>query len=150
MKTRRLLVGVDGSEHETDVLDAAVAVAAPLGARLHLIRSVHFPAHGVPYGMLSLTPEEVEREMLRLADEDLKVLLLRVPEMMRGGAQAVIGAPVQTIENAAEEVDADLIVVGARGHGIVDRVLGSIAAKVVSHANRSVLVVRAAHRLLPS
>jgi nucleotide-binding universal stress UspA family protein len=150
MKTKKLLVGVDGSQHETDVIDAAIALAKPLGAQIHLIRAVSFPAHGVPYGMLSMSPAEVELEMLNAAEKDVEMLLQRVPPALRGGAQAVVGTPVPTIEKAAEDVDADLIVVGARGHGLIDRIVGSTASKVVNHANRSVLVVRAAQRLIPS
>jgi nucleotide-binding universal stress UspA family protein len=36
-----------------------------------------------------------------------------------------------------------LIVIGAHGYGIVDRILGTTAGRVVNHADRSVLVVRA-------
>ena len=147
MKTKRFLVGVDGSAYEAEVVDAAVALAGPLGAKIHLVRAVTFPAHGVPYGMLSMAPDEVEREMLRTAQDDLEVILQRIPAAQRGEAQAVIGAPVPVIEKAAEEGDVDLIVIGARGHGMIDRLLGSIAGKIVNHANRSVIVVRDAQRL---
>ncbi len=143
-----MLVGVDGSQHETDVVDAAIVLSRSLGAQIHLIRAVHFPAHGIPYGMLSLSPAEVETQMVEAAQSDVAALLLRVPEKLRGGARAVLGAPVQVIEKAAADDDVDLIVVGARGHGLIDRIIGSIAAKIVSHADRSVLVVRAAQRLV--
>ena len=36
----------------------------------------------------------------------------------------------------------DLIVIGSHGYGAIDRVLGTTAAKVVNHADRTVLVVR--------
>lgn len=148
MKTGRLLVGVDGSPHEVDVLDVATNLAGALGAKVHLIRAVNLPAHGVPYGMLSMAPDEVEREMSRRAQEDVESLLERVPQAHRGDAKAVIGPPVQVIETTAEQLDVDLIVIGARGHGVIDRLLGSIAAKVVNHATRSVLVVRSPQRLI--
>jgi nucleotide-binding universal stress UspA family protein len=38
--------------------------------------------------------------------------------------------------------DVDLIVIGSHGYGALDHVLGTTAAKVVNHADRSVLVVR--------
>lgn len=34
------------------------------------------------------------------------------------------------------------IVIGSHGHGGIDRVLGTTAAKLVNHADRNVLVVR--------
>ena len=42
----------------------------------------------------------------------------------------------------AEKQHADLIVIGAQGYGILDRIMGTTAAKVVNHADRPVLVVR--------
>ncbi len=70
-------------------------------------------------------------------------------ESMFQGANAEIrhliceGSPGETIVEQAREIDADLIVVGARGHSAVDRILlGSTSDFVASHADRSVLVVR--------
>jgi nucleotide-binding universal stress UspA family protein len=42
----------------------------------------------------------------------------------------------------AHQEDVDLIMVGSHGYSGVDRLLGTTAAKVVNHADRSVLVVR--------
>jgi nucleotide-binding universal stress UspA family protein len=47
----------------------------------------------------------------------------------------------------ATEEDVDLIVIGSHGYHDADRVLGTTAAKVVNHADHSVLVVRAPERL---
>jgi nucleotide-binding universal stress UspA family protein len=49
---------------------------------------------------------------------------------------------VATDENVA------LIVIGAHGYQGLDRMLGTTAAKVVNHADRAVLVVRAPERLV--
>jgi nucleotide-binding universal stress UspA family protein len=53
-----------------------------------------------------------------------------------------LATPWDGICRAAIELDADLIVLGSHGYGALDRVLGTTAAKVVNHADRSVLVVR--------
>ncbi len=70
-------------------------------------------------------------------------------EVMFQGANAEVrhliceGNPGETIVEQAKEIDADLIVVGARGHSVVDRILlGSTSDFVATHADRSVLVVR--------
>ncbi len=53
------------------------------------------------------------------------------------------GNPGETIVEQAREIDADLVVLGARGHSAVDRMLlGSTSDFVATHADRSVLVVR--------
>ncbi len=70
-------------------------------------------------------------------------------EVMFQGANANIrhliceGNPGETIVEQAKEINADLIVVGARGHSTVDRILlGSTSDFVATHADRSVLIVR--------
>jgi nucleotide-binding universal stress UspA family protein len=53
-----------------------------------------------------------------------------------------IGSPWSAICQSAREHEVDLIVIGSHGYEAVDHVLGTTAAKVVNHADRSVLVVR--------
>jgi hypothetical protein len=48
------------------------------------------------------------------------------------------------IGRAAKELDVDLIAIGSHGYPSIDRLLGTVAAKVVNHADRNVLVVRTA------
>jgi nucleotide-binding universal stress UspA family protein len=56
---------------------------------------------------------------------------------------ARIGSPAKEIVNLAEEAEADLLVVGTHGRQGMDRwLLGSVAEKVVRHANCPVLVAR--------
>lgn len=72
----------------------------------------------------------------------------QVEEMFQGANAELChliceGNPGETIVEQAREIDADLIVVGARGHSAVDRILlGSTSDFVATHADRSVLVVR--------
>ncbi|MCZ7630542.1 MAG: universal stress protein [Microthrixaceae bacterium] len=57
--------------------------------------------------------------------------------------RVVEGASGQMIIHIADEVDADVIVVGSHGHGFLSRVLiGSVSEYVVRHTLRPVLVVR--------
>jgi len=53
------------------------------------------------------------------------------------------GAPADQIIRVADEVEADLIVIGGRGKGAVEAiVLGSVAYRVLHHAPCPVLVTR--------
>ena len=54
-----------------------------------------------------------------------------------------LGKPAEEIMKVAAKQHADLIVIGAKGLGAIDRfLLGSVSTPVVQHANCSVLVVR--------
>ena len=54
-----------------------------------------------------------------------------------------LGKPAEEILKVASKHQADLIVMGAKGLGAVDRfLLGSVSTRVVQHANCAVLIVR--------
>jgi universal stress protein F len=72
---------------------------------------------------------------------DLERLATDVPPELRAGIRVIVGNPWQSIDRAAEE-SVDLIVIGSHGYNALDHVLGTTAAKVVNHADRSVLIVR--------
>jgi len=53
------------------------------------------------------------------------------------------GTPADQIVRAADELEADLIVIGGRGKGAMEAiVLGSVAYRVLHHAPCPVLVTR--------
>jgi nucleotide-binding universal stress UspA family protein len=145
----KFLVCVDGSKKETDVLSAAVALARRTGAQLLLFRSVGLPSE-LPPAALSMAIDEVPALLQRKAEAALTELAKGVPPELYAGARVDIGNPWQSIERAAAEEDVDMIIVGSHGYHGLDRVLGTTAAKVVNHADRSVLVVRDPQRLARS
>ena len=52
------------------------------------------------------------------------------------------GAPFECLRDVAEEVDADLIVVGARGYGAFKAMaLGSTSTKLIYSTTRPVVVI---------
>ena len=76
-----------------------------------------------------------------------KLVEQTVEKLIKAGftAEALrsIGKPAEEIMRVASKHQADLIVMGAKGLGAVDRfLLGSVSARVVQHANCAVLVVR--------
>jgi len=143
---QKILVGVDGSAREHDVLAAAVALGRRTGAKVLLFRSLGVPS-AMPLEALALTPQDLSLELERKAKRELEALLSKVPPGLRGGVLVATGTAWDTICRAAVDQGADLIVIGSHGYRALDRVLGTTAAKIVNHADRSVLVVRAPERL---
>jgi nucleotide-binding universal stress UspA family protein len=137
---------LDGSPRERGILDAAITLARKAGARLVLFRSVGIPVE-LPMEAYSMNVEDVPRLLEQRALAALQTLLESVPAELRAGTRVLVGTAWQSIERAAAEADVDLIVVGSHGYQTLDHVLGTTAAKVVNHADRSVLVVRAPERL---
>jgi nucleotide-binding universal stress UspA family protein len=55
----------------------------------------------------------------------------------------VLGEPATVLVDMAEEIDADLVLLGARGMGAIESVLvGSVSKAVISRCTRPVLVVK--------
>jgi universal stress protein F len=144
---KKLLVCLDGSPRETSVLRAAIALARSSGARLLLFRSFGIPAE-LPLEAYSMAVEDVPMLLEKHARTALEALEKDVPPELRAGTRVELGIPWQSIERAAADEEVDLIVIGSHGYQALDRVLGTTAAKVVNHADRSVLVVRDAERLV--
>lgn len=143
---KKILVGLDGSSRERGILDAAIALARKTGAKLVLFRCVGLP-DGLPPEAYSMPPQDVPKMLEEHALAALKKLEQGVPAETRGGVSVHVGSPWQSIDRAAKEHDVDLVVIGSHGFSGLDHVIGTTAAKVVNHADRAVLVVRAAERL---
>jgi nucleotide-binding universal stress UspA family protein len=140
---KRILVGLDASARSKQVLSAAVELARTSGGRVILMRSVGVPVE-LPIQAYALPPGSLAELLENEASKELTELAREVPPSLLGGVRVRVGTPWQAICDAAREEGADLIVIGAHGYGALDRVLGTTAARVVNHADRSVLVVRPA------
>ena len=136
---KKILVGLDGSEHEKVVLTAATDLAKRLGATLLLYRAVPLPI-GLPANALGITP--VAFGDLLVDDAKRHLESLEVPAELVSGRLVELGSPWRAICEAAQREKVDLIIIGSHGYHGLDRVLGTTAAKVVNHAERTVMVVR--------
>jgi len=143
---KRILVGLDGSARESGVLAAAERLARGTGAELVLFRAVGLPTELPPESYL-LPPNEVTHLLEKNAAEAVERARATLPNDIKSRTHVAIGTPWEAICRIAKEDDVDLVVVGSHRYDVLDRVLGTTAAKVVNHADRSVLVVRAAERL---
>ncbi len=140
----RILVALDESPRAAQVLDAAISLGRSVGAELTLLRVCPIPTYPYPPSIYSISADLLPQVLEENSRRALLELAERVPQELRGTAYVRLGTPWQQICGLATELDVDLIMIGSHGYNIIDRVLGTTAARVVNHADRSVLVVRVA------
>jgi len=143
MLPTNFLVPTDFSPTARRALDYAIALAARLGARIHIVHVIGIPALGLPEIGLALTTMTIDSLMA-----DGQAALDRITNECRD--QATFGEVVLRTGDAraeilqvATQVHADLIVVGTHGRrGVSRALLGSVAEAIVRMAPCPVLTVR--------
>jgi nucleotide-binding universal stress UspA family protein len=141
---RKILVPVDFSDHSARALDLAVEVAGAFQARVELLHCYQLsPAALSPYGMV--LPESFDREVREAAARRLAEWRDKVAARgIQVGANLSSMLPSLAITDTADELGADLIVMGTRGlSGLKHVLLGSVAERVLRTARCPVLTVRA-------
>jgi nucleotide-binding universal stress UspA family protein len=138
---QRILVALDGSPRQQEVLDAALALADKLGSRLILFHSVSLPLP-LPTTALAVPPDQIGNILLDTSKKALEEVARSVPAERLERQQVEIGVPWRAVCDAARSDGVDLVIIGSHGYGGFDRLLGTTAAKIVDHAPCSVLVVR--------
>ena len=141
----RILLATDGSEEAELAALRAVELADATDSELHVVHVEVVPSFLVSYpGTLGYERrlyeqiEEMSRELLRKQSWRVKAAGGTV-----AGTHLRMGQVDLEIVALAEEIQADLIVMGCRGLGGVRRALmGSVSDSVVRHAHCPVLVVR--------
>jgi nucleotide-binding universal stress UspA family protein len=140
-----IVVGIDGSAAADAALAWALAEARLREARLLVAHAWSVPvlAYASPYGGAAATTGIVEAS--RKAAHDLvdAALERHDAEGIDVERAVVEGAPATALLDAA--ADADLLVLGSRGHGgFTGLLLGSVSQQCAHHARCPVVIVRAA------
>ena len=138
----RILLATDGSPHAELAARKAVDLAESTKARLHVVAV----GRTFPAAVYEVYTETGRQDLRREAQEVLDAQVKKIEEA--GGTVAIAHLKLnesrdEAIVHLAEEIDADLIVIGSRGFGGLKRaLLGNVADSVVRHAHCPVLVVR--------
>jgi universal stress protein F len=118
---------------------ANVTLAASYGAQgakvilLNVVEDIpNWAAIDLPAGLLEKSVESIRAQLQEIAKASGSKMDVDVRT----------GHSYNTILEVAEKSKADLIIIASHRPGLQDYFLGSTAAKVVRHANCSVLVVR--------
>ncbi len=142
-----IVVGTDGSETAGAAVDLAIGLADHLGSELHLV-TAYKPAGSVVTmplaGATVAADDAVLTAMTRQASEKLLSELAGGLEHLRVHTHVVPGAAAGTVVKLAEEVGADLIVVGSKGMQGSHRWLGSVPNSIAHSAPCHVLIAKTA------
>ncbi|WP_312180276.1 universal stress protein [Arthrobacter sp.] len=142
VKSKRIVVGVDGSALSLIALRTAHRLAGLLQCHIQAVTVWSYPvALAVPIASTEWTPR-VEAESA--LDETLQEAF--GPDLPKGLTKtAVAGQPVQVLVEASR--DAEMLVVGSRGRGgFAGLLLGSVSSAAAAHAHCPVLIVHPGER----
>jgi nucleotide-binding universal stress UspA family protein len=147
----RILAATDGSAAATRAIEFAARLASEFGGSLKIIHVVTESdaadekmsefAHSEHYGTAAEAATAFSEEKLRIAKE--KAEGLGASNVETASVQELeAGAIADTILDAAERAESDIIVMGKRGLSrLSGLILGSVSQKVVSNATCAVTVV---------
>lgn len=147
---RHIIIGIDGSQPALAAARFIAGLPLTAGTTVRLVAAVEPPPFvAVPGGELD---SGLGREMVAL-DESLRAGLdaaVKDSKALFAGVTGVTvetsvthGYPAHVLVGECGARKSDLLVVGARGVGVFERILlGSVSSAVLHHAPCSVLVVR--------
>jgi nucleotide-binding universal stress UspA family protein len=122
MKQSRIVCGVDGSAGSRVATAVAAELSAALDARLILVHAVHDPP---------AFPHEAGRRLFEDAATGLDAEL-----------RVTLGDPVDGLHAVCDAEEAELLVVGSRGHtGLAAALTGSVSTRVAGSAPCPVVIV---------
>ena len=140
---QNVVVGVDGSDQSRHAARVGADIARKNDAVLHLVTIVRPPEGwwgivGSPPtpSALSRSLSEAQGEILDSVIGDLDLSDIEVVQIED------VGDPARMLLEYAHQVDADVMVIGRRGAGLIERImLGSVANRIVHDSGCPVLLV---------
>jgi nucleotide-binding universal stress UspA family protein len=141
---KKILIATDGSPAALQAVELGLELAEEQGAEptfVHVAPTADvLPVAGFAMAGPVSVPHELDEHDRTSLDE---ALALAEERGIEARSRLLVGAPATQVVAFADEIDADLIVVGSRGLGAIgSTLLGSVSRKVLHDAKRPVLIVR--------
>jgi nucleotide-binding universal stress UspA family protein len=143
---RQVVVGIDGSESAARAVDWLQQFPLPDRCQVHFVTLMPFLEGLSPTRKLQWPAQfrALYQEQYEEARQQLEAMAASWPVAGQPGVAALrSGDPADGLLRYADEQQADLIVLGSRGMGAIERfLLGSTSEKVLRHSQASTLIVR--------
>jgi len=134
---KTIVLALDGSDGSQQALPLAAELAKRDDAKIVI---AHVKQVSVRGGPVILNEDEIQAEIRKQAEELSDDGIETSAEM----CSIVVGGPAQAIDEIADEVGADLVVIGTRGHSpVAGLLLGSVTQRLLHISSRPVLVAPA-------
>ena len=134
-----ILVAVDGSEGSDRAVAQAIEIAKTCGAKLNFLYVANINQLAINAALTHAIIEAVKKAGKIILDRAVNM----VPTEIEHAVHFETGSPAAVILDFEEQLQADLIVMGSRGLGIVKGVLlGSVSQYITERAKSPVLVVK--------
>ena len=139
----KLLVAVDMSSITETIIDKVIEIGLKINPQIWLVHVVQPDPDFVGYDVGPQTErdfiakkyQQKHRDLQSLA-EPMKAKGLKVTPLL------LQGPPVSTILEEADDIDADMIITGSHGHGMMyDIFVGSVSKEVLHRSTRPVLII---------
>ena len=140
-----IVAGVDGSSESVAALATAAALARSRHCPLHVVTAIPpFPSyHLIP--IVDDDSDSVEELRIGLKNSELREIMNEMSPEDDWTSEVAVGRPARVLTTIAEHRGADLIVLGRREHGVMDKVLGGeTTLQVMRMATIPVLAVSSA------
>ena len=137
---RHILLGIDLSSESDTVVSRAVRLRDAFSADLsivHVIEPLSF-AYG---GDIPMDFSGIQEEIQNQAEQQLAKICDPI-DIAKANRHLVVGRPESEIHHLAEEINADLVVVGSHGRHGLALLMGSTANGVLHGSKCDVLAVR--------
>jgi nucleotide-binding universal stress UspA family protein len=136
----RLCVAVDGSPEAAAALETTIQLARRLNAELTILTVADYPRYGYSTAWSVLAAGEIVDADRKHKEQVIREARERVPEELPVKTQILTGDAGRLLGEASEGFD--LLVLGSRGYGGLQRtLLGSTSRKVIHAASCPVLVL---------
>ena len=144
LSMKRILVGCDFSPDSTLALNHGLSLAQEFQSELHLAHAAELPAHRQTAKSDGRTGDTNEQDLRFQLNEKLENMVSDESCNWCTLKTTVLrGQPHEALTDYAEKQDMDIIVLGVRGHSLVEKLfVGSTTDRVVRRASCPVLAVR--------